>query len=481
MVHVSKKVIDLVGSNAKLIPIIVQTTHDKFTELAKVYVDNLDVTRLAKYRLSRVSYVRKIPTFDIFATIATPGEIDALSQDTNVIGIYYNGVNRILSTAIPSMPMKVSKTYSLRELYNPYGDTFTTSVYTEKMIGIDKINNMGYQGKDVKVTIIDTGVALRHLQLPTEGGFRFGHYNSVYPWGVFDTTGHGTWCTLLIAGRKTISTLMGIRSNLFPISVSGIAPKSDWLSIKALDYITGTGTDSDLIAAFEIGYKQNTKVYSNSWGGKPQSSDPTDSAFYPVMEKITSEGGIPVFAAGNSGPSCNTIASPGDLPQVLTVGAWDEIKGELASFSSRGPTVFNSVKPDVVMPGVNILNGITGWLSFIYQHIPSRFNAISGTSMATPHMAGFAVLMSEIYNKVLSKDLTTNEIKRMMCTWANDSGYTQQYIFNSKCDVNREQLVQENDLPKECLGVKSNEIGWGMPTFDILNWWLETEYSTTLS
>jgi len=478
MVHISKKVIDLVGGKASTIPVIVQTTPEKLEEIAKVYM-KVDNGLLNGMRLSRISYVRKIPTFSMFSTVLTPKEIDALSQDSNVVAIYYNGRNRILSS-VPQMPTKVTQTYRLRELHNPYGDTFTTSVYTTKMIGVDTLNKLGYQGSGVKVAVIDTGLALRHLQMPTEGGFRLGHYSSVFPWGLLDTTGHGTWCTLLIAGRKTISTLMGLRSNLFPIGVTGIASKSSWMAIKGLDYIVGTGTDSDLISAFEIAYNQGVKVYSNSWGGTPQSDDPTDSPFYPVLEKVTQNGGIPVFAAGNSGPGCGTIASPGDLPQSLTVGAWDEINGNLATFSSRGPTSFNSVKPDVVMPGVNILNGITGWLSLLYQHLPSRFDALSGTSMATPHMAGFAVLMAEVYRKVLGKELATIEIKRMMCSWAKESGFTRSYMANNKCDRDRDQLVGDEGLPSECLEVKSNEIGWGMPTFNVLNWWLETEYSTSL-
>ena len=53
-------------------------------------------------------------------------------------------------------------------------------------------------------------------------------------------------------------------------------------------------------------------------------------------------------------------------------------------------------------------------------------------------------------------------------------------MANDKCDRDRDGLVGDEGLPSECLETKSNEIGWGMPTFNVLNWWLETEYSTSL-
>ena len=123
-----------------------------------------------------------------------------------------------------------------------------------------------------------------------------------------------------------------------------------------------------------------------------------------AVEKAVEAGLTVVIAAGNSGPYAGSVGTPGNAPNVISVGAADDrntLTREddiVARFSSRGPSKYdNLVKPDVVAPGTNIIaasNDMEGYVS------------LSGTSMATPDVAGTAALLYQV-----KPDATPQEIK----------------------------------------------------------------------
>jgi hypothetical protein len=116
---------------------------------------------------------------------------------------------------------------------------------------------------------------------------------------------------------------------------------------------------------------------NNSWGGGSG-----DSWYQSYVQSWVAAGIFPAFSAGNSGSGCNTANSPGDYPQSFASGATDSADN-IAYFSSRGPSAFGGVKPNVSAPGVSI-----------YSSLPTNsYGYYSGTSMASPHTAGTVALL----------------------------------------------------------------------------------------
>lgn len=243
--------------------------------------------------------------------------------------------------------------------------------------GVTKINApvawSNYTGIGVKVAVIDTGVnAHNDLQGRIVDG-----KNYITPGTApRDDHGHGTHCAGTVAGDG----VAGIKT--------GVAPQATIQAVKVLS-ASGSGAWSNLWTAMEDLIQElpenRAKVVSMSLGGKPDAT--TRDRLRLACKNIIAAGIIPVIAAGNSGPSANTVGSPGDVPEIISVGATDS-NNAIASFSSRGPTTWGGVsyiKPDVAAPGVTI--------NSCRHDTANAYRTMSGTSMATPHVAGVVALM----------------------------------------------------------------------------------------
>ena len=249
------------------------------------------------------------------------------------------------------------------------------------IVGADKVwASLGSRGKGVTVAIIDTGIDYMHPALgggfgPTFkviGGWDFVN-NDADP---FDDAGHGTHVAGIVAGQSD--------------TITGVAPEASLIAYKVLG-ANGSGSDSNVIAAIERAADPNGDGNTNdhvdvanlSLGG---SGNPDDAASV-AIDNATAAGVTFAIAAGNSG-AFHRISSPGTARSAITVGASD-LTDKITSFSSRGPNTKNlTIKPDVVAPGLAILSSYPG----------NRYATLSGTSMATPHVAGAAALLKSLHH-----------------------------------------------------------------------------------
>ncbi|MCX5086061.1 S8 family serine peptidase [Streptomyces sp. NBC_00401] len=233
----------------------------------------------------------------------------------------------------------------------------------------------GYDGKGTKVAVLDTGVDTDHPDLK---GRVAESENFTDSEDAGDHQGHGTHTTSTVGGTGAASD--GKKR--------GVAPGATLLNGKVLND-SGSGATSWIIAGMQWAVDQGADVVSMSLGN-PAQTDCTDPMATATEELArSSKNTLFVIAAGNTGPGNNTVSSPGCAPSVLTVGAVDR-DDSTASFSSRGPAYgSHTLKPEITAPGVAISAAAAGGRG-IYA-----YQSMSGTSMATPHVAGAAAIVKQ--------------------------------------------------------------------------------------
>ncbi|MGW1888569.1 S8 family serine peptidase, partial [Streptomyces sp. NPDC001970] len=237
----------------------------------------------------------------------------------------------------------------------------------------------GYHGEGVKVAVLDTGADQSHPDLAgrVSEAKDFSDSGSTE-----DRVGHGTHVAATVAGSGAASD--GLRK--------GVAPGADLVIGKVLGD-DGSGYFSQIIAGMEWAAAQGAKVVNMSLGADME-TDGTDPMSLALNEISRSSGALFVAAAGNSGQRGEmTVGSPGAADAALTVGAVDR-DDSLAPFSSRGPRLGDkAVKPDITAPGVGIVAARAAGTQ-LGAPVGDQYVELSGTSMATPHVAGAAALLA---------------------------------------------------------------------------------------
>ncbi|MGV9378494.1 S8 family serine peptidase [Nonomuraea sp. NPDC003707] len=257
--------------------------------------------------------------------------------------------------------------------------------------GVDSVgaprvwSGFGAKGEGIVVATIDSGVQYDHPALAGQyrGRKADGSYDHNYNW--FDPTlvcgvPSATPCDNNGHGTHTMGTIVGAGG-------IGVAPGATWISAKGCE--TSRCSDVFLLEAGQwmlapTDLEGNNPrpdlaphLVSNSWGG-----DAGDPFYQEIVNSWVASGIFPLFAAGNAGPECATAHSPGDYANTYAVGAYQS-DGKIADFSSRGDPEGAAIKPDIAAPGVAIRSSVPG----------SGYSAYSGTSMATPHVAGAVALL----------------------------------------------------------------------------------------
>lgn len=235
-------------------------------------------------------------------------------------------------------------------------------------------------GQGVVVANLDSGVDVSHPDLAAR--WRGGTNSWFDPYGQHDTptdlTGHGTGTMGVMVGGDASGTSIGT------------APGATWIAARVFND-TGAATATAVHQAFQWvldpdhdpSTSDAPQVVNASWslGAGPG----CDLTFLPDVQALRAAGILPVFAAGNFGPTASSSVSPANYPESLSVGS---VSGSnlIASLSSRGPSSCagrTRVYPDVVAPGVDVLS----------TDRYDLYQWLSGTSAAAPHAAGVLALL----------------------------------------------------------------------------------------
>jgi serine protease AprX len=255
---------------------------------------------------------------------------------------------------------------------------------------------LGFTGQGIVLGDIDTGQQWDHPALKNHyrgwnGAVADHNYNwsdpnqgSLVP---VDPNGHGT---------HTAGTMIGDDGGSNQI---GVAPGAQWIGCRAMD-ASGLGDPSTyggciewMMAPTDLNGdnpdpSKAPVAVSNSWYCSISFGEcPNNRILYEPVRNLRAAGINWVASAGNSGPSCRTVGNDGPTAQydeTYSVGASD-INDLLASFSSRGPATFRGerIKPDIVAPGVSVRS----------SYPTNTYVILSGTSMASPHIAGTIALI----------------------------------------------------------------------------------------
>jgi subtilisin family serine protease len=353
--------------------------------------------------------------------------------------------------ADPEISARVLRVVSDTSVYASL-TTSVAEIHAPEVWRLPSSEGIPLTGSGVRIGILDTGVDYRHPDLggcfgsdcKVAGGYDFINQDN----DPIDDHGHGTHCAAIAAGDGTYIDDSG---TLRPLR--GVAPGATIYSYKVLSK-DGSGMTSGIIRALERcadpnqdnDFSDHLDVCSLSLGG-PGSPD---DALSMAVDATSRAGVVVVAAAGNSGSLAGTISSPGTARLAITVAAACKSgdtggvcsQGPIASFSSRGPIPGFSdvIKPDVAAPGVRICAARHASFAEGAECLDGTRVAISGTSMATPHVAGVAALLIQAH-----PSFSTQQIKEAILSSATDLGQSRESQGTGL--VNTHKALQELGFP----------------------------------
>ncbi len=345
-------------------------------------------------------------------------------------------INAIIVTAKKEVIYELDSRDEIAFIYRNYEITTTNPVEQEfinggiatsiepglTLINADCLWNQGYTGLGRIVSNLDTGVDGSHPALMNKWRGNIGGVTVAESW--FDPNGLSPSFPVDSGshGTHTMGTMVGSE----PGDIIGVAYDATWIAAGVIDIGGITGTIANALLAFQWSADPDGNpatvsdvpdVSSNSWGlAAPwHIPAPCDVTFWSAIDNLEAATVVVVFAAGNEGSGTSTLRSPADrattFHNAFSVGALDTTGSTIASYSSRGPSLCTGpanqlIKPEVVARG-----------SSVRSSVPGGYANFSGTSMATPHVAGAVALLRQV-----NPNATVLQIKDALMQSASDLG-----------------------------------------------------------
>lgn len=331
----------------------VSNYHEAFTQADGIYFETFKVAIINKGKEEQVKFMHD----------ASTGTIDSFSSEPERF-VY----------AVPRSNLLASKK-KINTI--PDSNEFTWGAQAIK------IPNAKYTGKGVNIAVLDTGLNLSH---PDFGRLNIESKSFIKNVRVEDGNGHGTHCCGIAVGAVNKKT--GQRY--------GVAMDANLFVGKVLSN-AGSGNDSGIIAGIEWAIQNKCRVISMSLGSEVRPGETFSPAYERIAKTALDNGCIIVAAAGNESQRefglINPVGHPANCPSVLAVAAIDN-NMKVASFSCGGINL-DGGQVDIAAPGVNIYSSWKG----------KKHNTISGTSMATPFIAGLSCLYWEAFPQSRASDI----------------------------------------------------------------------------
>jgi len=285
----------------------------------------------------------------------------------------------------------------------------------------------GFTGQGIVVGMIDTGLCITHPDIVNQvwdnpgeianNGIdddNNGFVDDIHGWSwdgngsnnnINDNNSHGSHTSGTVAGDGTQGTQ------------TGMAPDAN---IQVLKFWNNLSGESSVWNGMQYGVANGADVLSASLGWLHQ-WNPDRVTWRNLSENTFASGVVVVFAAGNEGSQfgIDSVRTPGDVPDMITVGATD-CNMNAAGFSSRGPVTWQNIPPfnDWPFPPGKLKPTISApGVSTISDNLCSGYQSLSGTSMATPHIAGTVALMLSA-----NPNLDHYQVKQILKDTAIDRG-----------------------------------------------------------